>query len=143
MSDNKAGQTRPLQAQDTIPREKFYEAVAGQAGLMDKLAQSLLTVELGIPGLYAAVLKLVSGKDSLAVSYLIVLAFICWLVAIVLTVVAMFPRAYPVNPDELRNSEKSIETFFSKTARWKWCWLLASVIIFGAGLDATVLDIFL
>lgn len=33
--------------------KKFYEHLAAQSDLMDKLAGRLLTLELGIPGLFA------------------------------------------------------------------------------------------
>lgn len=40
----------------------FHEDIARQSERMDDLAKQLITLELAIPGLYAVVLKLVSGE---------------------------------------------------------------------------------
>ncbi len=142
MNDQEVIKTRPPQVSDTLLQERFYDSVAGQAELMDKLAQTLLTVELAIPGLYAAVLKLISGKDSLTLSYLLVFAFCCWLLALICTLYAVFPKPYQVNTREIRNSANSIETFFNNSARYKWHRLLYSVGFFIAGLGAVLWDVF-
>ncbi len=136
--------TRPLRKEEDLLLERFYAAVAGQSALMDKLAQTLLTVELAIPGLYATTLKLVSGdKESLGLSYALYVAFGCWLIALAMTLFAVFPKKYKVNTDEIRNTPKSIETFFYKSARDKWYLLLASIAFYIAGICSALWDIFL
>jgi hypothetical protein len=109
---------------------------------MDRLAQALLTVELAIPGLYATSLKLVSGKESLTLTTPLGIAFACWFVALVGCLYVLIPKRYPVNPEELRNSEQSIENFFHRSARHKWRWLLASIVCFIAGIISVLWDIF-
>ncbi len=84
MSDDEIIPTRPPTKQDTLLQERFYEAIANQAALMDKLAQVLLTVELAIPGLYATTLKLISGKEkTFILSCPLIFAFLCWLAALI------------------------------------------------------------
>ncbi len=143
MSQGDVIKTRPPGKEDQLLRERFYDTVAHQSDLMDRLAQTLLTVELAIPGLYATSLKLVSGKESLTLSTPLILAFGCWLVALATCLVALFPKHYQVNPEEIRNSSQSIETFFYQSARHKWRLLLASILLFIAGIGGILWDIFL
>ena len=56
--------TRPVSGSETLLRNKFAESIVGQSELMDKLAQQLITLELAIPGIYVAVLKLTAGDDA-------------------------------------------------------------------------------
>ena len=143
MSDEDIIKTRLPGTEENLHRERFYDAVANQAGLMDKLAQTLLTVELAIPGLYATTLKLVSGKESLNLSCALILAFVFWLIALITTLFAVIPKQYEVKPNEIRNSEQSIETFFYKSARDKWHLLLCSITFFIAGIYGVLWDVFL
>jgi hypothetical protein len=144
MSDEDVIKTRPLRKEEDLLLERFYAAVAGQSSLMDKLAQTLLTVELAIPGLYATILKLVSGdKESLDLSHALYVAFSCWLIALAMTLFAVLPKRYKVNTDELRNTPKSIETFFYKSARDKWYLLMTSIAFFIVGIGSVLWDIFL
>ncbi|HRA00160.1 MAG TPA: hypothetical protein PLJ62_08170, partial [Thermoflexales bacterium] len=57
--------TDPLSDDEKKLREKFYESIATQNDLMDKLAGQLLTLELGIPGLYAAAVKMTGGQNAI------------------------------------------------------------------------------
>jgi len=143
MSDNDVIKTRSPGKEERLLQERFYGAVANQAALMDKLAQTLLTVELAIPGLYATSLKLVSGKETLNFSCALILAFLFWLIALTTTLFAVIPKQYDVNTNEIRNSEKSIETFFYKSARDKWHLLMLSITFFVAGLCGVLWDVFL
>lgn len=79
----------PLDENEEALRKKFYESIAGQSDLMDKFAERLLTLELGIPGLFAAVLKLTRGSDAtLVINPALYLAFGLWLLALALTLAA-------------------------------------------------------
>lgn len=141
MNGDAANRTRPPDTQERLLKERFADAVADQSRLMDSLAQTLLTVELAIPGLYATVLKWVSGGDQAALSCALVAAFFCWVAALVLTLIALFPKPYDVDPKHLRGSRDSIETFFRESARRKWVLLLASIAFFIAGLSAVLWDV--
>lgn len=143
MSDEPALKTRLPEKQSHQMQELFYDAVANQAALMDKLAQTMLTLELAIPGLYATLLKLVSNYYYLYLSCALILAFIFWLIALTTTLIAIIPKQYDVNVNEIRNTEHSIETFFYQSARYKWRLLLISIISFIAGISAVLWDIFL
>jgi hypothetical protein len=54
----------PLSKADEILLECFVKDVAEQATRLDDLAKQLITLEIAIPGLYAAALKLVSGDQA-------------------------------------------------------------------------------
>jgi DNA-binding ferritin-like protein len=79
-------------------REKFYESLTAQSDLMDKLAERLLTLEPAIPGLYATVLKLVSGEKATAIlNAAFYVTFACWLAALIVTLVALTPKKWVVD----------------------------------------------
>ncbi len=130
--------TRPVRQDERFMQERFSEAIADQSKLMTTLAQQLLTVELLVPGLYATILKLVSGNEKAALSWPLSLAFICWLAAVMFTITAIIPRKYNAVQ---RNSPDSIEAFFDEAARYKQKWLLASVCTFILGIVFTILDL--
>jgi len=124
--------------------QKLEERVAEQPALMDALARQLLTLELAVPGLYAAVLKLLSssggGVDGgLAASAALYLAFGCWLLAIVCTLVALFPKRYRGDPNIVRG-DGSPEYAFNRAAKYKYRWLLAACCAFVLGLGAAIYD---
>ena len=143
MGDNKVIKTTKPGNVETMLRQRFYNAVADQAALMDRLAQTLLTVELAIPGLYATILKLVSGEKTLVLSCPLKLAFLFWLLALLANLWVIFPKKYVVNSSEIRHSEASIESFFYNSANNKWRLLLISITFFIAGIGGVLWDIFL
>jgi hypothetical protein len=104
------------------------------------LAKQLITLELGIPGLYAAVLKLVSGDSAkLNHSTPIVFAFVCWLFAIGFTFASLLPQKYKVNIDSLSD----IQHYFSQSAQRKLYLLIPASLLSFSGICLVVLDIFL
>jgi hypothetical protein len=132
--------TRPLNDNEKLLRIKFYESIAGQSDLLDKLGERLLTLELAIPGLYAAVLKLVRGDEAVVVlNTAFYLTFGCWLLALVLTLFALTPKNWKVDPAVLRQDPGKyeealgIQDFFEKSAQYKRRLLVASSILFFAG----------
>ena len=135
--------TRPVGANDNLLRQKFYESIAAQSELMDKLSERLLTLELAIPGLYATVVKLIAGDKAIVTAnaaFYVTLAL--WLLALVLTLAAMIPRNWKVDPQLLRQDAKKmdeilgIEDFFEQSARYKRRLLVASSLLFFAGICA-------
>ena len=134
----KAHPTRPVRHDERLVLERFVDAIVEQSRLMDAVARQLLVVELAVPGLYATMLKLISGKERLALSLAVHLAFACWLLALVFSLRAMLPRPYH---NVRRDSPSSIEEFFDRAARYKRRWLLASITTFVTGLLFVVLDI--
>ena len=128
--------TRPPTGGETTLRDKFAESIAAQSDLMDKLGQQLITLELGIPGLYATVLKFTKGDAATALpTKWLYVAFICWFVALALTLVSMIPRHWRVDPDVLRRDPMQpsdvlgLEDFFYQSAQYK-CWLLIPASVF-------------
>jgi hypothetical protein len=131
---------RPPRADERFMQERFSEAIAEQSKLMTALAQQLLVVELAVLGLYATALKLVNGSDKMLITWEVSFAFICWIAALVLTLVAMIPR---LDTEVVRQSPDSIEAFFSRAARRKFVLLIPAIIFFISGIMCIILDLFL
>lgn len=132
--------TRPVNENENLLRKKFYESMAAQSDLMDKLGEKLITLELAIPGIYAAVLKLMRGdKATVTINAALYLTFICWLLALALTLLALTPKKWRVDTNVLKQDPKKyseglgIEDFFEQSARYKRGWLSVSSILFFAG----------
>lgn len=135
----------PVSENENLLRKKFYEHIAAQSDLMDKLAERLLTLELGIPGLFATVLKLTRGEAAtLTINLVLNLAFALWLLALVLTLMALTPRKWTVDVGVLKQDPKrfseglGIEDYFEQSARYKRRLLIASSILFFAGIFSAV-----
>jgi hypothetical protein len=132
--------TRPLSDDEKLLREKFYASVTSQSELMDKLSEKLLTIELAIPGLFATSLKLIGGDSArMKVNPALYLTFGFWLAALVLTLVALTPKKWEVDPAVLRQDPQKysegmgIEDFFNRSALYKRRWVAASSILFFSG----------
>ena len=137
---NKATPTRPVSENENLLRKKFYESIADQSALMDKLAERLLTLELGIPGLFATVVKLTRGdKATLPINAALNIAFACWLLALILTLIALTPRKWIVDPFILKQDPEKfseglgVEDFFERSANYNRWLIIASSILFFAG----------
>ncbi len=140
--------TVPPGEQDKILRQKFYESVAAQSDLVDKLSGQLLTLELAVPGLYATVVKLVGGdKATLSINAAFFVTFGAWLVALALTVLALLPQKWTVDAgvlkqDPARLSEAlGIEDFFRRSADYKRRLVMASSIFFFVGTVSAALNL--
>jgi len=140
--------TRPPDSYEEKIKEKYAESFANQSDLMDKLAQQLLALELAIPGLYATVLKLISGdKATVPVNNMLYVTFGLWVVALGLTLMALMPRRWQVNPEIMVQDPKSttgelgIKDFFAKSARYKRNLLMVATILFFFGIAAAALNV--
>lgn len=129
--------TRPVSENENLLRQKFYESIAAQSDLMDKLAERLLMLELGIPGLFATVLKLIRGEAAtLTVNPALYLAFGLWLLALTLTLAALTPRKWTVDLGVFKQDPKKfseglgIQDYFEQSARYKRRLLVASSPLF-------------
>jgi len=135
--------TRPLGDHEKLMREKFYESITAQSELMDKLSGQLLTLELAIPGAYATILKLVSGdKATVQVNAAFYLAFLAWFAALALTLMALTPKKWNVDPTILKQDPQKfseglgIEDFFKQAAIYKRRLVIASSVLFFVGIFA-------
>ncbi len=129
----------PLGKVDEILLECFAKDVAGQAARLDELAKQLITLGIAIPGIYAAVLKLVSGNKSLHDNpKLLLLAFIFWLCSLGLSLTSLLPVRYAVDQDSLTD----IRHYFSSSARRKLCLLSLACFSSCLGMYLAVLSIF-
>jgi len=137
--------TRPVNRQENLLRDKFYESIAGQSDLMDNLAVRLLTLELAIPGIYATALKLISGDDArVIVNAAFTITFLCWIASIILTLIALTPRKWRVDLTILKQDPEKkfealgVEDFFHQSALYKRRLLIASSLLFFAGIFSAV-----
>ena len=147
MNDNPIP-TRPLNENEILLRKKFYEGLTAQSDLMDKVAERLLTLELGIPGLFATVLKLTRGeKATLVINAALNAAFALWLLALILTLLALTPRKWTVDTSLLRQDPNrlseslGIEDFFTQSALYKRRLVTISSLLFFAGIFAATLSL--
>ena len=141
--------TRPVNSSEKVLRDKFAESIAGQSDLMDKLARQLITLELAIPGIYATVLKLIQGEDAtLTPNRWLYVTFICWFLALLVTLVSLVPRNWSVNPTILksdpagRGQALGIEDFFRKSAQYKRRLLIVACLLFWIGIFGAAMTIF-
>ena len=132
---------RPVSPAATLLREKFYEQFAAQSEQMDKLARQLITLELAIPGLYATVLKLIQGKDAVVpADGWLYFTFICWFLALLLTLVSLVPRRWQVDPTVVKGNAASrepvmgLEDFFVRSALYKRRLLIPAIFLFWLGI---------
>ena len=115
---------------------------------MDTLAQQLLTLELAIPGLYATVLKLVAGDQAtVPKNGLLYLTFGLWFVALILTLIALIPRAWTVNTEIMQRDPRSttgelgIKDFYVKSAQFKRNRLMGATVLFFGGIVFAALTV--
>ncbi len=137
--------THPPDPLDTLLQQKFIEDLTQQSGRLDDFAKQLFTLELAIPGAYATVLKLIAGKDAVLNSPYWWSPFMLWGVALITTLISLFPFSYTVDRTSMRNQPQqgqtalSIEGFYEKNARDKrralWiaslCFFLGVIIAAG------------
>ena len=89
----------PVQGRPPAPAEKaLYEAyvqdLTGQSKLLDETSRELLKLQLAIPGIYIAALRLnAEGGQPLFT----LAAFGCWLLALAVTLFGLYPRTYQVH----------------------------------------------
>ena len=140
--------TRPPDTFEAKIKEKYAASFANQSDLMDKLAQQLLTLELAIPGLYATVLKLIRGDEAtVPVNNILYGTFALWIVALGLTLAALMPREWKVDPTIMEQDPKSItgalgiKDFFAKSARYKRNLLFVATILFFLGITLAALTV--
>ncbi|MDD2922028.1 MAG: hypothetical protein PHQ36_07050 [Anaerolineales bacterium] len=145
---NKPILTRPLNENEKLLREKFYESIAAQSDLMDKLSERLLTLELAIPGLYATALKLLYGdKATVSVGTVGYIAFILWFAALATTLMALTPKTWKVDVTILKQDPQKfdegigIEDFFNKSANYKRRLITASSALFFSGIIGAVMTL--
>ena len=138
--DNIPISTRPLSEQESTLRKKFFDSLAAQSDLMDKIGEHLITVELAIPGIYATILKLLNGDEAVVVRNIwFYLTFVFWALALLSTFIAIVPRRYRVDTNLLHQDSKSnskiigVEDFFTKTANFKQFFIIVSSLFFFAG----------
>ncbi len=126
--------------------DAYYQEPVKQAERFADLAKELFKLELAIPGIYAAALRVV---DQQAINWSgVLIAFLLWATALVLTLRAIIPRKYTVlenvirSPRLARGKEPlSIEEYFRRGMLEKKWLSLGSILLFFAGIIAAVLAV--
>lgn len=140
--------TRPVSDNENLLRKKFYESIAAQSDLMDKLSERLLTLELGIPGAYATALKLMYGdKATVTLGTVGYIAFGLWFASLILTLFALTPRKWKVDVSILKQDPRKldqalgIEDFFEQSAIYKRRLISISSVLFFLGVVGAALTL--
>lgn len=129
----------PLSKTDETLLECFAKDVAAQATRLDELAKQLITLGIAIPGIYAAILQLISTNKVITDNVqLLFLAFFCWLASLGLCLTSLLPVKYTIDPDSLTE----IQHYFSSSARRKLFLLILACIFSMGGIYLAVVSIF-
>ena len=115
---------QPLSKTDVVLQQGFADEIVQQSKRLDELAKQLITLELAIPGVYAAVLKMAHGPDGVVVEPALIITFSLWALALGLTLVSLIPVKYSVDPDLLDGESSagggiSVRAYFSQSAKRK------------------------
>jgi hypothetical protein len=139
---------RPVSENENVLRKKFYETIVAQSDLMDKLSERLLTLELAIPGLYAMALKLTHGDNATVPAGLALYVTLgCWLLALAATLLALTPKKWKVDTTVFKQDPQrfaeglGIEDFFEQSALYKRRLVIASSLLFFAGIASAILTL--
>ncbi|MFN3785908.1 MAG: hypothetical protein ACK4RS_03605 [Thiothrix sp.] len=131
--------TSALSKYDKSLLDNFAKDIAAQSTRLDDLAKQLITLNIAIPGLYATVLKFISGDEAVVNDpVLLLITFTAWLLALGFALASLFPQRYQVDPDSL----SEIETFFYRSAQRKRKWLAAASLLSFFGICFTVFSLF-
>lgn len=131
--------TSTVSKYDEALLDTFAKDVAAQATRLDDLAKQLITLNIAIPGLYATVLKFISGEKAVVNDPLLLLiTFAAWLLALGFALASLFPQRYQVDPD----SPSEIETFFYRSAQHKRKLLAAASLFSFFGICFAVFSLF-
>ena len=138
MNSDKTYKSKPLTPIEQKLQEKFAEDIANQATLMDSMGKQLLSLELAMVGIYATVLKLIAGDGAtLQGGWSIGISFLLWFMAVVATVLAIFPEKYEIDSTKM----DEIKAYFHKSAQKKATMLTVSVFLFFTGVGVSVFTI--
>lgn len=128
----------PLSKVDESLLTHFAQDVAQQATRLDDIAKQLITLNLAIPGIYAAILKFISGdKATLTDPTTLYITFGLWLFALGCTLFSLFPKRNEIDPDDLN----AIYNYFSQSAQRKLTMITLASISSFAGICFAVSSI--
>ena len=129
----------PLDTIDATLREGFAKDILEQPTRLDALARQLVTLQIAIPGIYAAILKLVSGDTAtLGNSNWALAAFIAWFLALILAWISLLPIKREIDPDSLT----SIQNYFTASTIRKIRLLAIASILALLGIGLSICSIY-
>ena len=101
---------------DELLLEGFAQDLINQISRLDDLAKQLITLQIAILGLYAIILKLAAGVDTVAANLLLMgFALAAWTLAQSLCFLSLWPKRREVDPDDLGQ----VQRYFSDGIRLK------------------------
>ncbi|MDM8546494.1 hypothetical protein QUF61_08360 [Candidatus Venteria ishoeyi] len=134
----KAESTAAYTAFDKTLQESFATDFIQQSERMNDIAKQLISLQLAIPAVFAALLKLLAGKEAtLEASYYMVFSFLCWLFALVFSLLALRPKAYRVD----KTSLDSLQHFYQTSATDKYWRITISSLLTLLGLVFMISDL--
>jgi hypothetical protein len=140
MSDEPVLEPQALSKFDEAIIDSFAKDLVGQAMRMDELAKYVITINLAIPGLYAAVLKFNKGGDAVVSDIsVLVMTFSAWLLACAFAFLALLPERYALAQDDL----SSMQAYFTKTAQRKYRLILIASVCSLFGMAFAIFGIFI
>lgn len=148
-----ATSTSAPSALDKALQEQIIEDFSQQNQLLSDSAKTLLSLQIAIPTLFAALLKMQAGKDamlnldSFSGSVFVIAAFLFWLLGLYLSLSALNPRHYRVDPHLLQapkdNPARDIYSFYQDSAAYKHGRIFWSSFAAVAGLFCMLVSLFL
>ena len=131
--------TQPLDKIDDTLRESFAKDIAEQCNRLDDLAKHLITLQIAIPGIFAAILKLVAGENAvIKQNGQVIGAYIAWLLGLALTWASLIPAKHTIDRDSLT----AIENYFTGSATRKLRWLIPASGLTFVGIMLAVWSIY-
>ena len=133
---------RPPNPAEKKMYEAYVEDITKQGERMDETLREILKLELAIPGLYMAALRLVAGDIHVLSTSL---AFGFWALALVFTLAGIYPRKWKVMDGVVKShgesEELTIPDYFNTVSRQKHQFLTAATAIFFVGMACAVWSI--
>lgn len=148
MADSEPIEGKPLSHPgDKLLIEAYQQEIIKQSERFEAIAKDLLQLELAIPGLYVAALQFIKTPESLS-TFLIVLTFLFWFLALVLTIVALLPKRWSVLDHTVRRTQVvnktddlTIEEYFQESTKFKRKFVIASILAFFTGMIIAALSV--
>ena len=135
-------QTEIADLDDAFFAEALREETVKQVDRLNDLAKELFKLQLAIPGLFLAALRISEPGFSQMHTNLLILATILWLIGLGVNLQALFPRNYRVS-EGFSDKDLNPRTFYQKAADFKYVRLLAGLILFIAGTLSAAVSIFI
>lgn len=140
---------------DQALQRQVIDDFTQQNQLLSDSAKTLLSLQIAIPTLFAALLKMQAGKDAIlnldtvSSSFFVIAAFLFWLLGLYLSLNALNPKRYYVDPHLLQtpadNKQQALDiySFYQASTNHKHHCIFWSSFSAIAGLFCMLASLFL